>query len=89
MTPKERKINYFSLYSPGGRTSFFFSFFVLSLLSHNLLVHLIGVFGSARQRGREREEKKSAVGKDRDRHKQIEPDRDKASVCHAQKKGAW
>lgn len=83
---KERKINYFSLYSHGGRTSF--TFFSLSLLSHNLLVHLIGVFGSARQRGREREEKgkKSAARKDRDRHKQIEPDRDKASVCHAQKK---
>ena len=64
-----------------------FPFFVLSFLSHNLLVHLIGVSGSARQRRREKErndEGESRVWKKRDR--QIEPDRDKASACHAQKK---
>lgn len=59
--------------------------------SHNLFVHLIGKSGSAIQRvreGREKEmkKKKSSVGNETDRHKQIEPDRDKASACFAQKK---
>lgn len=50
MTPNQRKINYSSLFPPGGRTSSSI-FSVVSFLSHNLLVHLIGVSGSARQRG--------------------------------------
>lgn len=98
MMPKGRKINYLSLYSPSARISqppfFFFLIlflFVLSFLSDNLLVHLIGVSRSVTHKEKEREgerneKEKSRIGKERDRHKQIELDRDKASVCHAQKK---
>lgn len=74
MMPKGRKINYFFLYSPSGRTSFPPLFFVLlSFLSDNLLVHLIGVSGSATYKKEEREgerdeKEKSKMRKERDRH---------------------
>lgn len=75
----------------------FLFFCPLFFPSHNLLVHLIGVSGSATRRGgggerkRSRRKEKKSMGwgkrkKKRDGHKQIEPDRDKASACHAQKK---
>lgn len=72
----QRKINDFFHYSPGGMTCFH------CFLLHNRLVHLMRVSGSSEDRG------KNAAGKDRDRDRrgQTEPDRDKASECHAQKK---
>lgn len=88
MAPKERKINYFSLYSPAGRTSF--SFFLFSPFSHIICLFIwLGRLGQREEKEVGRDEKEeSAVGKGRDRRKEIEPDRDKASACHA-RKGAW
>lgn len=76
MTPKERKINYFVLYSLVAAQPFFFFDLLLYFLSHNLLVHLIGVSRSARQKwGRKREaergwKKGGGVWKQTDRARQ-------------------